>query len=43
MPLAPHYPSDEPEDIDHAPDLNEVINRILNDEHGETRSVVHGG
>lgn len=31
MPLAPHYPSDEPEDSDHAPDLNEVINRILNE------------
>ena len=28
MPL-PHYPSDEP-DEEHAPDLNDVVDRILN-------------
>ena len=29
MPLVPHYPSDDPEPRDNAPDLNEIVDRIL--------------
>ena len=29
MPLVPHYPSDDPEPNDTAPDLNEIVDRIL--------------
>ncbi len=29
MPLVPHYPSDDPEPSDSAPDLNEIVDRIL--------------
>ena len=29
MPLVPHYPSDDPEPNDSAPDLNEIVDRIL--------------
>jgi hypothetical protein len=30
MPIVPHYPSDEPERDDDAPDFGEIVDRILN-------------
>jgi hypothetical protein len=29
MPLVPHYPSDEPDDADQAPDFDRIVDRIL--------------
>lgn len=36
MPAVPHYPSDEPNGPTRAPDLNEIVDRILNG--GDDRS-----
>ncbi|WP_372909635.1 hypothetical protein [Salinigranum sp.] len=30
MPIAPHYPSDEPADDEEKPDFGEIVDRILN-------------
>lgn len=30
MPIAPHYPSDEPREDDDSPDFDEIVDRILN-------------
>ncbi|WP_269844163.1 hypothetical protein [Halegenticoccus soli] len=30
MPIVPHYPSDEPEDEERAPDIDEIVDRIVN-------------
>ncbi|MFB6170964.1 MAG: hypothetical protein ABEJ23_00405 [Haloarculaceae archaeon] len=30
MPLVPHYPADEPDDDRRAPDIGDVVDRILN-------------
>lgn len=32
MPLVPHYPTDEPDRERRAPDLGDVVDRILNDD-----------
>lgn len=29
MPIAPHYPSDEPERRERAPDISGIVDRIL--------------
>ena len=29
MPAVPHYPSDEPDSPTHAPDLNDLVDRII--------------
>ena len=30
MPIAPHYPSDEPAEDEDSPDFGEIVDRILN-------------
>jgi hypothetical protein len=34
VPLVPHYPSDDPDPRDSAPDLNEIVDRILSGDGG---------
>ena len=36
MPLVPHYPSDEPDDRERAPDFDDLVDRILRDGGGPT-------